>query len=86
MGILTEPKSRGGDHGGGAARAEMTEAERRERAVELARRDWAEVEKALSVWCAKGRWEHFSNLELQKARETLTSALALIPKPETRGK
>ena len=81
LGLLTDPKARGGDHGGGKSRSELTPDEKRDRAAEQAAEEWAEIEKALSIWCAKRRWQHCDNLSLTKARQTLEAALSLIPKP-----
>jgi len=81
LGMLVDPRNRGGDHGGGAARAQMSDSEKRDRASQMARDEWEEIEKKLSLWCAKHRWEHLEALDLQRARQSLDAALAMIPKP-----
>ena len=84
LGINLAGGKRGGDHGGGKARHDLTPAERRERAGHVAAHDWATIESDLSRWLAAKGWQHLDNLGLDRVRRALETALTLIPEPTFR--
>jgi hypothetical protein len=61
-------------------RIAKTPEELRELKAMMARNDWAQINRLLSHWIHDKSFEHLSDLEIERARDSLKGALMLLPK------
>jgi hypothetical protein len=61
-------------------RIAKTPEELRELKAIMARNDWAQINRLLSHWINDKSFEHLSDLEIERARDSLKGALMLLPK------
>jgi hypothetical protein len=61
-------------------RIAKTPEELRELKAMMARNDWAQIKRLLSHWINDKSFEHLSDLEIDRARDSLKGSLMLLPK------